>query len=53
MRKTPSLKLKDDPGNRCRDKWHFDGDLSALSDPSLAPSRAKAKRSTVVDEEDG
>jgi len=36
------LKLKDDPRNRRGNKWHFDGNLSALLDPPL-PSRVKAK----------
>lgn len=51
MRETPPLKLKDDPGNRCGDKWHFDGNLSALSDlpPPSYKTKVEAER-TVVDE---
>lgn len=30
MRKTPSSRVKDDPGNRHGDKWQLDGNLSTL-----------------------
>lgn len=49
MRKTPPLKLKDDPGNRRGNKWHFDGDLSALLDPRAHPG--PRQRMAVVEDE--
>lgn len=58
IREIPPLKLKDDLGNRHGNKWHFDGNLSALSGyrptpPPPAPrvKTADIERMAVVEDE--
>lgn len=51
MRKIPPLKLKDDLGNGRGNKWHLDGNLSALSDPAPRVKTADTERMAVVEDE--